>query len=135
MTVEDLDCPCILDEPQVSGERFTEVRRALPFVPSADEPNHMQIKAAAKCSLGSNARQHGLVLETCADELNVRTNRSKLAVLEIVARAYLFRNDYTRAAERITEYVRLNPRWVRAFSRDEPKITMLGGSFGVVMGR
>ncbi len=132
MTVEDLDCQCILDELQVSGERFKEARRALPFVLSADELNHMQTKAAAKWSLGGNAQQHDLVLETCEDELNVRTNRSKLALLEIVARAYLFCDDYTCAAERITEYVRLNPRGVRAFSRDEPKITMLGGSFSLV---
>lgn len=117
LTVEDLDCLCVLEELQISQERFQKIRKALPFQLSADELNDLFVKAAAKWSLGSNAIQHLPVLKTCEEELINRVGRSKLALLEIVARTYLFQNDETAAAERITEYVRLNPVGVRIFSK------------------
>jgi hypothetical protein len=117
LTVDDLDCICVLEDLQIIQGRFQKIRQALPFKLSANEINDILVKAMAKWSLGSNALQHPLVLETCEEELTNRIGRSKLALLEIVARTYLFHNDETSAAEKITEYIQLNPAGVKTFSK------------------
>ena len=109
-TVEDLDCLSALWELQVSGQRFQEIKEALPFALSQEEViNHILLKAVAKWSLASNAKQHVLVLEACEEEIARRDGRAKLALLEIAVDARLSQRDYGLTAKWIKEFLRLNP--------------------------
>ena len=109
-TVEDLDCLSALWELQVSGQRFQEITEALPFALSQEEvENHILLKAVAKWSLASNAKQHVLVLEACEEEIARRDVRAKLALLEIAVDARLSQRDYGLTAKWIKEFLRLNP--------------------------
>jgi len=82
-TEEDLDCRVVLDAGQMSRERFETAMRLLPFPLSRGDRNHILVKASAKWSLTSNARQHRLVLEVCEEATASRSGRGILALHDI----------------------------------------------------
>jgi hypothetical protein len=108
-TPEDLDTLCLLQELESSKERFQKVRAALPFALLDEDLVYIATKAAAKWSLGSNAKQHPLVLELLERESGRRSGRSKLALLEIVAQVYVARGEFGQAASKLRQYLDLNP--------------------------
>ena len=100
----------MLWELEFSRQRFLEIKEALLFALSQEEVKaHIGVKAAAKWSLASNAKQHVLVLEACEEEIARRDGRAKLALLEIAVDARLSRRDYGLTAKWIKEFLRLNP--------------------------
>ena len=65
------------------------------------------MKASAKWSLASNAREHSLVLQTCEAEATKRTGLTKLALLESVSRTYLAQGDFVVGCNHYDSYRRL----------------------------
>ena len=107
--VEDLDTRCFLDGVNQDPERCKQVREALPFLLTAEELNHIAVKAMAKWSLASNACQHPRVLETCIQEREGKGLSTRLSLLEIEAEAHLSDWNTEEAAEVLSQYVQLNP--------------------------
>ena len=107
--VEDLDTRCFLDGVNQDPERCKQVREALPFSLTAEELNHMAVKALAKWSLASNASKHPRVLETCIEENAGKGLSARLSLLEIAAESHLSNWDSEEAAKPLAQYLELNP--------------------------
>lgn len=107
-TLEDLDCFSALQDLEIVPERFKQVEGLLPFALDPADLIHIAIKSAAAWSLGSQARQHPIVLATCEQEAKRRPGRAKIMLLEIVARAYQMAAEspeqFTGACQMISEY-------------------------------
>ncbi len=107
---EDLDCLCFLDQCQKrSLEEIEKIRKALPFTFTADDLRHIAVRTTAAASLFEHARQHDVVRETCEEDLSILSNRARLALLEILGRAYLDLEDFSNARAKLAEYCDANP--------------------------
>jgi hypothetical protein len=107
---EDLDCLCYLDQlgkrPQ---DQIDKIRKALPFSLSTEDVRHIAIRTTAIRSLSDYAKQHDLVREVCEENLPLLSNRARLALLEILGRAYLDIEDFSNARARLSAYCEANP--------------------------
>jgi hypothetical protein len=109
-SAQDLDCYCSMDGLSLSRERFEELPALLPFGLSEEVLlNHIMVKSAAKWSLASNARQHRIVLHVCEAEAAKRVNRSRIALLEISAHAWLAAGDLAAAFNRLIDSLTPDP--------------------------
>ena len=108
LSSQDLDCYCALEGGTISRDRIVRFRRLLPFSLSDADLNHMVFKAAAKWSLGANAREHPLVLQTCELESAKRAGGCRLSLLEIAAYTSLAANDMASAFNRLSESVTID---------------------------
>jgi|SRR5207249_9614530 len=84
VSAQDIDLHCAMEGMNISKERFHKFRELLPLRFVGDM-NVLQVKAEAKWSVASNARQHPLVLETIEVEVAKRKGKCRLALLEMVA--------------------------------------------------
>lgn len=83
-SLEDVDCFCATESLQLSSERFTKVRAALPFELTEDEQTYIAVKAVAKWSLWSNAAQHSRILQLCRRQVDVGSRRTRISLAEII---------------------------------------------------
>lgn len=81
---EDVDCFCAIQGMQLSGERFTKFRTALPFDLTEDEQNYIAIKAVAFWSLCNNVAQHPRILELCRRQMAVGGRRAGISLAGII---------------------------------------------------
>ena len=108
VNAEDLDIFSMADtSTSLSRERFQQVKNALPFPLSEEDVNCIGVKASAKWSLASNARQHSLVLQTLSAGAAKTTGRAKLALLETVSRTYFAQGDFVAGCTHYDSYRRL----------------------------
>lgn len=91
-TEDDLDCLCVLRGLQPNEDRWRELIRLLPFRLSPDDEETISTKATAKWSLAAFAREHPRVLQVCAEEVERRGGRVRLALLDVLDRRYMLRS-------------------------------------------
>jgi hypothetical protein len=89
LSTQDLDCFIGMDGCNVSQDKFERFKTLLPFRFSQEDLNHIFVKYSAKWSLGSNAAQHPIVLDTIKSEASKRVGSCRLTLLEILANTYL----------------------------------------------
>ncbi len=117
LSTQDLDCFVGMDGCNINHEKFGRFEALLPFGLSQSELNHIWIKSAAKWSLGSNAHQHPLVLETIDSEATKRKDNCRLTLLEISAMTYLALDDIGAAGNKQCDS--LSPRPLERLNQQE----------------
>ena len=108
-TPGDLDCQCFLNGLEIDKFRSQRALIILPFRLTDEDQLHMAGKATAKWSLASRAREDSEVREICEEQIDRRTGRTQLSLLEIVAVAYAAQQENASASELATRYLSLDP--------------------------
>ena len=108
-TPGDLDCHCFLNGLEIDKLRSQRALMLLPFQMTAEDKQHMAGKATAKWSLASWAREESEVRAICKEQIDRRTGRTQLSLLEIVAVAYAAQRQNALASELATRYLALDP--------------------------
>jgi hypothetical protein len=105
-TPDDLDWLCLA--PVFFDQPSPAWRLISPYL-SEEQRGIASIRGAAIWSLGANAIEHVLVLETCESRLATRNGPTRLTLLEICAVARLSRGDQREAAAWARECLELSP--------------------------
>lgn len=109
LSPQDLDSHCMMEDLNISKPQFDKLSVLLPFAISEDAQRSV-IKPSAKWSLASHAMKFPQILELCRSESGKRTGRCRLALLEIIARLALGKEDYETAFNTLTAAVTLDPK-------------------------
>ena len=108
LSAQDLDCHFALNQLNFDQDRFKKFLALLPM-PFEGDLNYVSVKAAAKWSLASNAKQHSLVLSAVEAEAAKRKGRCRIALLEIAASAHIAQNDLGPAFNALEESLSVDP--------------------------
>jgi hypothetical protein len=99
----------MMEELNLSKPQLDKTSALLPF-PISEDAQRMLVKALAKWSLASHAQQFPQILELCRLESEKRTGRCRLALLEILARLALGKEDLETAFTTLMAAVTLDPK-------------------------
>jgi hypothetical protein len=109
-TEDDLDALCFMrGDAVIDKQQMDQMGKFFPIGLSAEEVTYCVTKATAKWSLCWSAIKNERVRSIVIDQINERSERALLALLEVAARANLATDDHAAAVVYLNRYLAMNP--------------------------